>query len=137
MNTFDSSTSFATLFDRSKDRWTGCDWPTRFGSAALNLSGITARQAALLARATAGQESADWQDAARWLTSIEAAAAAARQAAEKAHVAASAGDLQEALALAEQAVQFETPYHQDACWRELRNAIFEQLGARTGGEDRG
>lgn len=129
MNTFDSTTSFSALYERIKGRWTGCDWPTRFGAEELNLAGIAARQASLLARATSGQESADWQSAAQWLTSVEADAESARQAAERAQQAATAGRLQDALAFANRAVQLEEPYHPHAHWQELRNAILQQLPA--------
>jgi hypothetical protein len=131
MNTFEWMTSFSRLYELTKGRWIGCDWPTRFGAAELNLSGVTARQAALLARATSGQESADWQQAAHWLTTVEADAEAARQAAEAAEQDAAAGRLREALAHAERAVQLEEPYHREACWQQLKNAILEQLADQT------
>ncbi len=129
MNTFEPTTSFSGLYERIKGRWTGCDWPTQFGSAKLNLAGIAARQAVLLARATSGQESADWQEAAHWLTTVEADAESARQAAQNALQAASAGRLPEALAFAEQAVQLEELYHHDGCWQELRDTIRQQLSS--------
>jgi hypothetical protein len=131
MNTFEWMTSFSQLYELTKARWIGCDWPTKFGTAELNLSGVTARQAALLARATSGQESADWQQAAHWLTTVEADAEAARQAAEIAQQNAAAGRLQEALAHADRAVMLEVPYHRQAYWQELKNAILEQLASES------
>jgi hypothetical protein len=127
MNTLDWMTSFSRLYDLTKGRWTGCDWTTKFGAAELNLSGVTARQAALLARATSGQESADWQQAAQWLTRVEADAEAARQAAQTAEQSVAAGRLQEALAHADRAVKLEEPYHRQAYWQEFKNAILQQL----------
>jgi len=123
-------TSFSRLYELTKGRWIGCDWPTKFGTAELNLSGVTARQAALLARATSGQESADWQQAAHWLTTVEADAEAALQAAETAEQNVAAGRLQEALLFADRAVQLEEPYHRDACWQQLKDAILAQLAEK-------
>jgi hypothetical protein len=131
MNTFEWMTSFSRLYELTKGRWIGCDWPTKFGAAELNLSGVTARQAALLARATSGQESADWQQAAHWLTTVEADAEAARQAAESAEQNAAAGRLQEALEDADRAVKLEQPYHREAYWQQLKDAIVEQLAGQS------
>lgn len=131
MNTIERLSSFSRLYEQIKGHWRGCDWPTKFGTSELNLTGVTARQAALLARATSGQESADWQEAAHWLTAVEADAEAARHAAERAQFDAEAGRLQDALAHAERAVELERAYHASAGWQDLKDAVLAQLAARS------
>src|SRR5436305_13011804 len=93
-------------------RWRGCDWPTAFGRGRLDLNGLKASQATLMARATSGAEAADWQAAARWLAEVErdvqSAAAEARVAADLA----ATGRLREALDHAGRACDLEAKYHQ-------------------------
>ena len=62
-------------FLRGRNRWAGCDWPTRFGAAGLDLCALTSAQALLMARATAGAEAAEWRAAAQWLAEVEASTA--------------------------------------------------------------
>jgi hypothetical protein len=118
---------FLPLYEQLKGRWRGCDWPTRFGTAGLDLAGVTSRQAALLARATSGREAVDWHGAAEWLAKIEADAEAANQAAWQAQQEASAGHLSEALGHAQRACDLERLYHAEAVWDSLRDAIRHRL----------
>jgi prophage DNA circulation protein len=120
--------TFGSVYDRLADRWVGCDWPTDFGTRHLDLRGVTARQAALLARATSGQESDQWQDAARWLTKVEADAEAARQAARAASQEALAGQYGRALEHAQRACELEQAYHRRVVWQPLVDAIRDRGG---------
>lgn len=115
--------TFADIFEQLEGRWVGCDWATDFGERHLDLCGVTARQASLLARATSGQESAHWQEAARWLATVEADAQAAAQAAWVARQEAAAGRLANALEHARRACELERPYHPQAVWQPLIDAI--------------
>jgi len=118
--------SYLRLYEQLAGRWKGCDWPTNFGTARLDLAGVTSRQAALLARATSGQEAIDWHGAAEWLAKIEADAEAANQAAWLAQKEASAGHFSEALDHVQRACDLEGPYHATAVWDPLRDAIRRQ-----------
>lgn len=104
-------------------RWTGCAWPTRFGSAELDLCGLTAAQARLMARATAGAEAADWRAAARWLAEVEADARQAEEAARRAAQLAAAGRFAEAAELARAACDLEGRYRPAVVWRALHDTI--------------
>jgi hypothetical protein len=104
-------------------RWTGCDWPTRFGATGLDLCGLTAAQALLLARATAGPEAADWRAAAHWLAEVEAAARQAEEAARRAAQLAAGGQLAEAAELARAARDLEGRYRPAVVWRPLHDAV--------------
>jgi hypothetical protein len=37
-------------YERARGRWSGCDWPTHYGSLRLDLKGVSARQAGAAAR---------------------------------------------------------------------------------------
>lgn len=112
-----------TQFEQLQNQWTGCDWPTKFGPRGLNLCGIAARQAALVARATSGQESVHWSEAAKWLTQVESDAEAAWRAAASAAQHAVAGQFKEALADAEFACELEQRYRRPATWEALESTI--------------
>jgi len=59
-------------FAEAAGRWTGCDWPTRFGRSRLDLNGYTAAEAkAEAAKTTNSDVREDWLFAAAWLVSIE------------------------------------------------------------------
>jgi hypothetical protein len=107
----------------ARTKWTGCDWPTAWGKLLLNLNGLRASQAFLLARATAGGEAAEWRAAAGWLSRIEQDALDAETAAERAITLARFGRLQEALAHAQRAYALEATYHNSPIWQPLREAI--------------
>lgn len=125
MELFALDDALLSLYEELQNRWVGCDWPTEFGAGGLNLCGITARQAALLARATSGQESADWDEAARWLTKVEADAEAARQAAALAWQEASAGQLEKAYSHARRACELERRYHRHAHWQAFEDTLHD------------
>src|SRR5262249_3275194 len=93
----------AEAFGRAAGSWMGCDWPTAFGKTRLNLCGLKASQALLLARATAGKEAADWHAAASWLTRIERDAREAEALARQAVKLSRAGALQRSLQVAHSA----------------------------------
>ncbi|VTR97838.1 hypothetical protein [Tuwongella immobilis] len=110
-------------FAHAQLQWQGCDWDTAFGSRLFNLNGMTARQATLLANATAGEESRAWQEASAWLDRLEAVAALAREHGQAALELALAGDWDAALSRAQLACDLEAPYHIHCVWAEFRNAI--------------
>lgn len=121
--------SLTDLYDRLKGQWAGCDWPTEFGPARLNLQSMTAEQAALLGRATGGWESIRWREAGRFLAQVEADAKAARRAAELARDHAIAGRLSDALTHVERACELERRYHATSVWEQLEAAIRRNLAA--------
>lgn len=96
--------------EAAKKAWTGCSWPTEFGSRQLNLAGLCSRQASLAAKATRGDEAACWREAAAWLAQMEMDAAEAAKRAELAVHAAAAGDLAKASQWFEQAARIAAPY---------------------------
>jgi hypothetical protein len=110
-------------FLRGRNCWAGCDWPTRFGSTGLNLCALTAAQALLMARATAGAEAAEWRSAAQWLGEVEAAARQAEEEASRAARLAAAGKLAEAAERARSALDLESRYRPPVVWRPLHEAI--------------
>lgn len=127
MDTLFIDQSLASLFERLRDHWIGCDWPTEFGPLRLNLQSITANQAALMVRATGRRESLEWREAAAFLAQIEADAKAARRAAALARDHAAAGQFHAALAHAERACEIERRYHAQPGWGPLVTAIRHQL----------
>ena len=55
-------------FDEAVGTWAGCDWPTRFGKAGLDLDGWSAAEAEAVAEEQRGTaEETDWRGASRWL----------------------------------------------------------------------
>jgi hypothetical protein len=114
-------------FHSGAGRWTGCDWPTQFGLMGLDLCGLTARQARLMAGATAGAESADWRAAATWLAEVEADARQAEDAARRAAQLAAEGRLAEAAEQALAACELEGRYRPAVVWRPLHDAIDDGL----------
>jgi hypothetical protein len=103
--------------------WNGCDWPTVFGRARLNLQDVRAAQAILMARATAGKEAEAWWEASRWLARVEQEAQEAETEARAAAELARAGKWVEALAHARNACDIETRYHQCLVWQPLRETL--------------
>jgi hypothetical protein len=118
-------------YRQAAGKWTGCDWPTEFGKTGLNLNGLKALQALLLARATSGSERADWHAAVAWLTGIEQDAQEAESKAGQAMALARSGQLQEALAHAQRACAVEAKHHRRLVWQPLREAIEAALSAAT------
>jgi hypothetical protein len=123
-----SGEEIAQAFLCGNGRWTGCDWPTCFGTTGLNLCALTAKQARLMASATAGAEAAEWRAAARWLAEVEADARQAEAAATRAVRLAAEGRLTEAAAEARAACDLEGRYRPAVVWRALHQAI---VGARA------
>jgi hypothetical protein len=118
-----SQDSITQAFLNGVGRWCGCVWPTRFGATGLDLRGLTAEQALLLARATAGAEAADWHAAARWLAEVEADARRAEEAASLAARLAGEGHVAEAVKLIRAACDLEGRYRPAVVWRPLHDAI--------------
>ncbi|HVK13563.1 MAG TPA: hypothetical protein VM597_32755 [Gemmataceae bacterium] len=116
-------------YHRAEGTWTGCDWPTSFGDTGLDLNGITAHQALLMSRATAGVEAADWREAVQWLRLVEADAEAAETAGRQAAEDAARGDLVAARRAAGAACELEARYHARPVWGPLHQAL-ESLSAR-------
>jgi hypothetical protein len=118
-----SGEEIAQAFLSGSGRWTGCDWPTRFGGTGLNLCALTAKQARLMASATAGAEAAEWRAAACWLAEVEADARLAEAAATRAAQLAVAGRLAEAVVEARAACDLEGRYRPAVVWQALHEAI--------------
>jgi hypothetical protein len=124
---------FSWTYVQNAGKWYGCDWPTAFGVNKLDLNGLRPSQAALLTRATAGSEAADWRAAAEWLAQVERDAKQAEAKAAKAAELAEAGKLTEALRLAEEACAIEGRYHTSLVWQPLRKAIATALAEEQRG----
>ena len=116
-------------FAQASGKWTGCDWPTQFGRGNLNLDGLQAGQALLMARATSGSEAADWRAAVKWLTQLESDARAAEVEGRSAADLALAGKLHEGLEHAGLACAIERHYHSRPIWQSLWDAIRSALEA--------
>jgi hypothetical protein len=130
--------SFFWMYVQLADQWSGCDWPTSFGSGCLNLKGLRAAQATLLAAATPGSEAVEWLEAAEWLSQVEQDAKQAAAKAARAAEVAEAGNLAEALRLVEEACAIEGHYHAQLVWQPLREAIIAGLrGQQSGRRDQG
>ena len=116
-------------FDQAVGTWTGCDWPTVFGPARLDLNGITAAEAETLAVETDGlPEGEHWAAAARWLDELERLAARAEREAVLAVAEAEAGARAEAVEHARTAwsLEFHTGRplrHHPPTWQRLYHAI--------------
>ncbi len=119
------------LFTQSTGVWVGCDWPTDFGSYHLDLAGLSAAQAVLMARATAGKESSAWHDASLWLARIEHEALEAETEARAALDDACRGDWVAALEHARTACDIEARYHTRLIWQPLRDRIEAALRASS------
>lgn len=119
-------------FLRGYGRWRTCSWPTEFGKRKLNLEGVKASQAALMARATAGDERTTWLAATRWLDQVEEDARKAEEHAELAADLAILGQVERAMAQVEAACRLESQYTADRTWRPLRAAIAREIGAACG-----
>ncbi|TVS12681.1 MAG: hypothetical protein EA424_22320 [Planctomycetaceae bacterium] len=131
-----SLNGITSAYQQGSGQWFKCDWSTHFGRSGLDLNGLESSQATLLARATAGRESADWRAAAQWLREIEDAA---QQAELEAHMAvhlATSGRLSDALRHAQRAVELSAAYPRGRTWEPLRTAIARSLGACSHTESR-
>lgn len=97
----------------------------------LDLSGLKARQARLLASATTGAESRDWEQAARWLEQVEDDARRARFAATTAVEFFGQQEHVRALEQIMRACEIEGRYHEQLVWGRLRDLIRREVEART------
>jgi hypothetical protein len=113
---------------RAAEGWRGCDWPTQFGETGLDLNGLKATQAHLMARATAGSEAADWRAAVHWLSQVEQEAKEAAEEARTAVALATSGQLKEAHDHARRACAIESKYHRHLVWQALLDATETALG---------
>jgi hypothetical protein len=104
-------------------QWTGCNWPTHFGTTGLDLCQIMSGQARLMARATSGSEAADWRAAAHWLAEVEATALRAEDEAHRAAQLAADGHFADAELHAQTALDLEGRYRSPVVWLSLRDAI--------------
>jgi hypothetical protein len=103
-------------FAEAAGRWTGCDWPTRFGKSGLDLNGCTPATAKVRAAVAATAEQADeWRSAASWLEWLESMAEDAEMHAFHAVEAAKSGAWSKAVEHARWARALEF-----ACGRTLR-----------------
>jgi hypothetical protein len=113
-------------YQEATGTWTGCDWPTAYGSTRLNLQGWTAAQARSMAQIL---QTEDWRRAADWLTRIELHAAVAEKKAAEALAAAEQGRWRDALLSAEWAwsLEFSTgrPLRHGGplAWQRLREML--------------
>lgn len=114
-------------------KWAGCDWTTAYGPRRLDLAGIQARQARLIANATTGDESKAWNEAAQWLDDVEHDAATAETEALIALNLVDVGQLAEAEQHAFQACQLENRYQRASVWHDLLMAIRHAQSNAVGG----
>jgi len=94
-------------YEEATGTWTGCDWPTVFGAAGLNLEGWSAEEAAAHAIEVEAAERKVWEAAASCLEEVERRAAEAEEEAKRALLAATAGAWQEAAEHARRAWSLE------------------------------
>lgn len=118
-----ASATVIQAYSRACGRWHGCCWPTAFGSRRLNLDGISANQARVMADALAGSEADEWRQASRWLTSIEQDAQEAETLAAEALRLWSQGRLAEARNLARRILAVESAHHANVQWAPFVDAL--------------
>lgn len=118
------------LFKEAAGTWTGCDWPTYFGTTNLNLNGWTAAQAEAMAKDnTWTEDEEDWRQASWWLGRVEEHARLAEAEAAAAVAGAKAGDWLNAFHHAEKAwaLEFATGrplrHRFPLTWQKFRQAI--------------
>lgn len=120
------TSAIIVAFLQGAGKWTGCSWPTRFGNSALNLDGLKASQARLMARSTAGAERAEWVAATRFLEEVERDA---REAEEEACLAADLailGQFDSAVQHMQRACSLESKYGTGRIWHPLCATLSEQ-----------
>jgi hypothetical protein len=117
-------------FEAATGNWTGCDWPTSFGPASLDLNGWMAFEAAAMAcECATAEERKRWEAAAQWLAEVERIARKAEGEAALAVAAAGAGKWVEARRHAWRAwsLEFATgrPLRNEGypAWRRLYTAV--------------
>jgi hypothetical protein len=115
-------------YKQAAGTWTGCDWPTVFGPAGLNLKDVSIAEAESLAVETAcSPEGKSWMAAASWLMLVERYAQQAEREAALAVAAANAGAWDEAVKHASKAWGYEyytgRPLRRAPTWQPLFHAI--------------
>ncbi len=118
------------LYQEAAGTWSGCDWPTHFGTTNLNLNGWTAAQAeAVAGYNTWTEEGENWRQAAWWLGRVEEHARLAEAEAAAAVAGAKAGNWLEAFHHAEKAwaLEFATGrplrHRHPLTWQKFRQAV--------------
>lgn len=119
----ETTDQISLLFTQAAGSWIGCDWPTEFGIARLNLDSLSSAQAMLMARATSDKEEDAWREASRWLARVEQEALEAEKEARLAVQAGQANQWVAARTHARNACDIEARYHQQLVWQPLRDAI--------------
>jgi hypothetical protein len=121
-------------FEEAAGTWTGCDWPTRFGKAGLDLEGWSAAEAQAAAEEHRGlAEESYWRAASSWLTRVEQYARRAEEEARQAVLDATAGDWCNALKHAQwaRACEFLTARTvwrgTPTTWQPLLRAVFAAM----------
>jgi len=116
-------------FEDAAGTWTGCDWPTAFGPARLDLQGCTAAEATTMAvESLVSDERKAWEQAASWLTEVEHRAEQAEAQAGLAVAAANAGEWREAAEHAHRAwlIEFSTGRpirHNPPTWHRFHEIV--------------
>ncbi|MGL4549841.1 MAG: hypothetical protein ACRC33_01535 [Gemmataceae bacterium] len=145
-------------YELNQGRWSGCNWPTRFGSLGIDLDGVSAALARRIASRWSGLTSAggpsddqwdacggmaaslglpparfawEWGLAAAVLAAIESDARTAERQAEAAYRAARDLDWVRALRHARRAAVIESGYPAPRGWRRLLRAV--RRAAEQGG----
>ncbi|NND97205.1 MAG: hypothetical protein HKN47_07745 [Pirellulaceae bacterium] len=105
---------------QAKAAWQGCDWHTEFGPHRIDLHGLRSRQAELAAKATRGQESECWREAAQWLAAVERDSLRAAELADLALEAAQSGQFEAAARIIAEVVALEQKYHEAYAYEQVR-----------------
>jgi hypothetical protein len=111
------------LIDVSTNQWRGCDWDTSFGKSRLNLRGMRPHQTRMLAEATSGDESKDWDAATYWLLKVEQDAKDANNLAILSVSLFQSGKFLEAASGIERALQLESRYREPIAWVDLHELL--------------
>ncbi len=131
-------------FEEAAGTWTGCDWPTRFGKAGLDLDGWSAAEAQAAAEEHRGMpaEETNWRAAARWLAGVEQFARRAEEEAFQAVLDATAGGWRNALEHAQwaRACEFLTARTvwrgTPTTWQPLLRTVFAAMPDHLGCQER-
>lgn len=107
------------------EKWKGCDWVTKHGPLELNLQGMSASQAELMSRATAGPEAKEWRSAAKWLRQLELDIATITEEIRRAAFSIGLGENQRALEHVELASSIEGKYRLPVICQSLRDWLWQ------------
>ena len=103
--------------------WSGCDWETEFGTTRVNLRGLRSHQARLAAQATRGAEASCWQEACRYLETVERDASRAAELARCCIEKWMLGDIEAARRLLDEAIALEARYRRPITYPNLKSAL--------------